>query len=160
MRAKLNSSGKALSTDEWGNSVYEDCDIFSVDTLTTFACTALSAFNEIPHFTWFTWEDTEFFNTYVEVIAQYATLYAIASKVALERGREFDITDNGASFRPPGVSDVLQTQYTTELSNWYEKVKMIKASMKPTPIGLGTLRAYQASPALMRLRHRRQGQFF
>jgi len=160
MRARLNSQGKARVKDEYGNVKYIDCDIYTVPQLATFAGTAITAFNEIPHFTWFNWEDTEFVDEFLEVLAQYAVIMALASKVMLERGREFDITDNGTSFRPPGVSDVLQTQYTTELNNWFEKIKLIKANTKPMGLGLGTLRPMQTHPSFMRLRHLRARRIF
>jgi len=160
MRARLSSQGKARIKDEYGNYKYIDCDIYTIPQLATFAAVSLPAFNEIPHFTWYTWEDTDFVDQFLDVLAQHATVFALASKVMLERGREFDITDNGTSFRPPGVSDVLQTQYTTELNNWWEKVKLIKQNMKPMGIGLGTLRPMAINPAYLRLRHLRARQIY
>jgi len=155
VRARLNSAGKAKTTDAYGNVKYIDCDIYTVEQLATFVANSISAFNEIPHTTWFTWEDSSFVDQYLEVLAQHAAVLALASKVMIERGREFDITDNGASFKPPGVSDVLQTQYTTELTNWFEKIKLIKSHMKPSPLGLGSFSGIINSnhPAIMRLRH-------
>jgi hypothetical protein len=120
----------------------------------------LSAFNEIPTFTFFTFEDTEILSRFHEVIAQHAVIYALASKQMIEKGRELNITDNGLGFTPPGVSDVLGSQYGTELTNWFEKVKLIKANMKSAPLGLGTLRTTSASPQVMRLRHLRARQIF
>jgi hypothetical protein len=160
MRARLNSRGKAKTKDEFGNVTYEDCDIYTVEQLATFAAEAITAFNQIPHFTNFTYEDTEIINMFLEVIAQHAVIYALASKALIERGREFQINDSGVSFTPPGVSEVLQTQYTTELNNWFEKVKLIKANMKPAPMGLGTMRQIGSNPQIMRLRHLRARQIF
>lgn len=160
LRARLNSRGFAQTKDEFGNITYENCDIYTVEQLATFAATALTAFNQIPHFTNFTFEDTEIISMFFEVILQHAVIYALASKALIERGREFQISDNGVTFTPPGVSDVLQTQYTTELNNWFEKVKLIKQNMKPMPYGLGTLRPLNSHPQIMRLRHRREGRFF
>ena len=57
LRARLNSSGKAKSQDGYGNTIYVDCDIFSVSMLTTFIATALWDFNQVPYFTWFTFEE-------------------------------------------------------------------------------------------------------
>lgn len=158
LRARLNSSGKSATVDEFGNEIFVDCDIFTVDQLTTFICNALSSFNQIPHFTAFTFEDTEIMDLFCEVLVQHAHLTAMASKALIERGREFNITDNGLAFQPPGVSDILNTQYQTELSNWYEKVKLIKHNMKPAALGLGTLRPLAASPQFLRLRHLRARQ--
>jgi hypothetical protein len=51
------------------------------------------------------------------------------------------------------VSELLNSQWGTEISNHTEKVKLIKASMKPKPIGLGTLSgSISRSPQLARLR--------
>ena len=57
LKARLNSSGKAKSSDAYGNTIYVDCDIFSVDTLATFIATALWDFNQVPYFTWFTFDE-------------------------------------------------------------------------------------------------------
>jgi hypothetical protein len=160
VKARLNSSGKALVKDQYGNDMYVDCDIFTVEQLATFVANSLSAFNEIPHFTAFTFEDTEILSQFHDVIAQHAVIYALASKQMLEKGRELNITDNGLGLTPPGVSDVLGSQYSTELTNWFEKVKLIKANMKSAPLGLGTLRTTSASPQVMRLRHLRARQIF
>jgi hypothetical protein len=155
VKARLNSSGKAIVKDEYGNQKYEDCDIYTVQQLTTFIIASLSAFNMIPTFTAYTFEDNQFFDIYIEIIVRMAVIYALSSKALIERGREFQITDNGVSFQPPGVSDMLNTQYSSEYQHWESDVKMIKASMRPAPIGLGTLRPLSAAPQFMRLRHLR-----
>src|ERR1700722_3618777 len=153
LRARLNSSGKSKSTDTYGNVVYVDCDIFSVDMLTTFIANAITDFNQVPYFTFFTFEDTIFLDIWHDIIVEGATLMALASQALIERGREFQITDNGVNFNPPTVSELLNTQYTTLLSQYYDKLKYIKNSMRPAPRGLGTLRPLSSSPQFMRLRH-------
>jgi len=155
LKARLNSSGKSKRIDQFGNVVYEDCDIYTIDQLVVFLATALSAFNEIPTFTEFTFEDSEIMRIYYDVIMQYALILALSSKALLERGREFTITDNGVSFNPPGVSEVLMTQYSAEMGNWNEKVKLIKANMKPSPLGLSNY-ATLTSPRIRILRNLRQ----
>lgn len=156
LKARLNSSGKALIKDENGNEQLVDCDIYTIPQLVTFIIASLSAFNMIPHFTYYSFEDTEFFNIYGEIIVRHALIYALASKALIERGREFNLTDNGVAFQPPGVSDILMTQYSNEYTQWQDNVKLIKANMKPGPKGLGTLRPLAASPQYMRLRHLRE----
>ena len=161
LKTRLNSSGKARTTDQFGNVVFVDCDIYSVDTLVTMLGQSLTLFNEIPHFTLFTFDDTQFIDQFHDVIVQGATIIALASKALIERGREFQITDNGISFVPPTVSELLNTQYTTELNNHWDKVKLIKSNMKPGPQGLGTLTISTARhPAIARLRHLRARQIF
>jgi hypothetical protein len=158
LKARLNSSGKSRTKDQFGNVIFEDCDIYTVDQLVTFIATSLTAFNQIPHFTFFTFEDTEIIDNFFEVLVQHATIYALASKALIERGREFNISDNGLTFQPPTVSELMNSQWSAELSNWWEKVKLIKANMKPSPFGLGTLRPMAVSPQFLRLRHLRARQ--
>src|SRR6266581_6472019 len=107
LKARLNSSGKAATKDEFGNTIFQDCDIFSIDQLATFLCTALSAFNMIPTFTEFTFEDSEIIRIYYAVIMQNAVLSAMASKALSERGRELNINDNGVSLTMPSIAELL-----------------------------------------------------
>lgn len=158
LKARLSSSGKAISKDGYGNKIYVDCDIFSIDMLVTFLATAIWDFNQVPYFTTFTFDDTDFIHQFGEILVERATLDALASKALIERGREFQITDNGINFAPPGVSDLMNTQYGTLLSHYWEKLKMIKASMRPAPIGAGvfSMTSGVLNPAVKALRHRRE----
>lgn len=157
LKARLNSAGKAKATDVYGNIVYVDCDIFSIDMLVTFLATALWDFNQVPFFTFFQFDDDSFVEQFGEILVEGATLYALASKSLIERGREFQITDNGLSFNPPTVSELLNTQYSTLLSHYWEKLKYIKNSLRPSPKGLGVFSMNSAiNPAFSRLRHLRQ----
>lgn len=156
LKARLNSAGKAKSSDGYGNVIYVDCDIFSVDMLVTFLATALWDFNQVPYFTFFQFDDDNFVEQFGEILVEGATLYSLASKALIERGREFQITDNGLNFNPPTVSELLNTQYSTLLSHYWEKLKMIKASLRPAPRGLGVFSMNSAiNPAFARLRHMR-----
>jgi hypothetical protein len=156
LRARLNSAGKSKSSDAYGNTIYVDCDIFSVDTLTTFIATALWDFNQVPYFTWFTFDEDSFVDQFGEILVEGATLYALASIALIERGREFQLTDNGLNFNPPTVSELLQTQYSTLLAHYWEKLKYIKNSLRPGPRGLGVFSMNSAiNPAFARLRHLR-----
>jgi len=158
LRSRLNSSGKAKSTDNYGNVIYVDCDIFSVDMLTSFIANAISDFNQVPYFTFFTLEDTPIIDQFHDILVEGATLMALASQALIERGREFQISDNGVNFTPPTVSELLNTQYSTLLTNYYDKLKYIKNSMRPAPRGLGTLRPLATNPQFLRLRHLRARQ--
>jgi hypothetical protein len=118
-------------------------------------------FNEIPHFTCFTFNDSEITSHFQAIIVQGASLVALSSKALIERGREFTITDAGVSFVPPTVSELLNNQWNTSLVNHLEKLKIIKSSMKPGPFGLGTLTiSTTRHPAVARLRHLRARQLF
>lgn len=160
LRARLNSAGKAMVKDEYGNDQLIDCDIFTIPQLALFLEASLSGFNEFGHFTDFTWDNYDFVRRYAEILVRGGLIYALSSKALIERGREFNISDNGVTFQPPGVSDMLNTQYSTEYSAWREDVKQIKAQMKPSPMGLGGLRPLAASPAYLRLRHLRAGRLY
>ena len=161
LRARLDSRGKSKFKDENGNDIYVDCDIYSVESLVSFLVWSLERFNEIPHFTLFSFEDTEMMQQYHAIIVQGAVIMALSSKALLERGREFQLTDNGVQFTPPGVSDIMGTQYAAELGNHWEAVKFIKNQLKPFPTGLGTLTiSTSRHPAITRLRHLRARQLF
>jgi len=156
LKSRLNSSGKAKATDSYGNTIYVDCDIFSVDMLVSFLATALWDFNQVPYFTFFQFDDDNFVEQFGEILVEGATLYSLASKALIERGREFQITDNGLSFNPPTVSDMMNTQYNTLLTHYWEKLKLIKNSLRPAPRGLGVFSMNSAiNPSFRRLRHLR-----
>lgn len=156
LRARLNSAGKARATDPYGNAIFVDCDIFSVDMLVTFLATALWDFNQVPYFTFFQFDDDLFVEQFGEILIEGATLYALSSKALIERGREFQITDNGLNFNPPTVSEIMMTQYSSLLSHYWEKLKYIKNSLRPAPRGLGVFSMNSGlNPAFARLRHLR-----
>lgn len=157
LKARLNSAGKAKSVDSFGNVIYVDCDIFSIDMLVTFLATALTDFNQVPFFTFFTFDESDFVDQFMEILVEGATLYALASKALIERGREFSITDNGINFVPPTVSELMMTQYNTLLTHYWDKLKMIKASLRPNPKGIGLFSMSSGfNPAVRRLRHLRE----
>lgn len=160
LRARLKSAGKHRTTDEFGNIIFTDCDIYTVDQLVSFLAMSLCEFNETPHFTLFTFENTAIIENFCGILVQGAALMALSSQALIERGREFQITDNGIGFTPPTISEMLSTQWSTELTNWYDRVKLIKHNMKPSPQGLGTLRPLAASPQFRRLRHLRARRIF
>lgn len=159
VRVRLSSSGLAKTTNSFGETVYSNCDIFSVDQLTIFIAMALSAFNQIPTFTAFTFESTEIITIFFEVIMQHAVITALSAKSLPERGREFSITDNGVALTPPGMSELLNTQFNAELANWYEKCKLIKMNMKGAPLGI-SLGSAMGSPRLRTLRSLRARQVY
>ena len=158
LRLRLQSNGRHQTKDGYGNIVYENCDIFSVDEMHAFLCASLTEFNLTPHFTTFVWEQTEVPDMFGEVIVEGAYIMALASKALIEKGREFNITDNGISFQPPQVSDLLNSQMGTLLGPYRERLKHIKYQFKPSPLGLGTLRISAVAPQYLRLRHRRERQ--
>lgn len=160
LRTRLKSSGQHKTKDEHGNDIVVSCDIYSTETLVDALAWSLSAFNETPHFTLFTFEHSDIIEQFHAVLVQGAALILLASQSLVERGREYTITDNGVNLNIPTVSELLNTQYSTELNNWFERVKLIKHNMKPAALGLGTLRPMTASPQIRRLRTLRARQIF
>jgi hypothetical protein len=152
MKQRLNSSGKTKATDSYGNVIYIDCDIYSIEMLTTFLAMALSHFNSIPFFTSFQFDDDGFVAQFGEIIVQGAVLYALSSMALIERGREFQITDNSLSFQPPTVSEMLNTQYTSMLTVYTETLKNIKNSLRPSALGLGTFTFSNNNPTVRNMR--------
>jgi hypothetical protein len=156
LRARLNSRGKSKMTDANGNVIYVDCDIFSVEQLTVFIASALTDFNEVPYFTFFTFEDTLIIDQFHNVLVDGATLTALASQALIERGNEIVLNDSSISYTPPSISELMNTQYSTLLTNYYDKLKYIKASMRPNAISLGTYNVMAGrNPAIAKLRHMR-----
>jgi hypothetical protein len=156
LKTRLNSSGKAKSTDSYGNVIYVDCDIFSIDMLTSMIATALWDFNQVPYFTFFQFDDDNFVEQFGEVLVEGATLYALSSQSLLERGREYQMTDNGINFNLPTVSEIMMTQYSALLTHYWDKLKYVKNSLRPSPRGLGVFSMNSAiNPAFARLRHLR-----
>lgn len=158
LKARLNNDGKAKSTDAYGNIMYVDCSVFSVDMLVTFIAMAITDFNQIPYFTFFTFDDTMIIDQFLEIFVESATLYALASQALIERGREYVVSDNGVSFTPPTVSELLTTQWSTLLNLHLDKLKYIKNSMRPSPLGLGLFGVSNSNPAFRRLRSLRARQ--
>ncbi len=130
LRHRLHDNGKAKSNDAQGNVIYVDCDIYSQTMLEAFIDLAVSEFNATPEFTDFTLENSRFVDCFAEVLVEGATLYALSSKALIERGREFQIGDDGINFHPPAVSEMLNTQFSTLLAHHWEKLKHIKLHIK------------------------------
>jgi hypothetical protein len=129
LKDRLRSSGKATAIDLHGNTVYIDCDIYSADMLISFITLSVCDFNQTPHFTFYTLEDTKFVDSFTEVLVEGATVYALASQALIERGREFQMLDSGVSFTPPSIAEMLNTQFSTLLAHHFEKLKLIKSAI-------------------------------
>lgn len=94
------------------------------------------------------------------ILVEGAVINALASQALLERGREWTLNDNGISVTPPTVSELLTSQYAQIYTAHLEKVKQIKASMRPAPQGLGSLTSTSGSILARRLSMRRFGRLF
>jgi len=160
LRKRLNSDGKVRVDNGNGGFDLVDCPIFSDDELICFLVNSLSEFNQYPHFTSFTFADQIMCTKFVDIIVQGASILALAAQALIERGREFEINDNGISYQPPKVSEMLNTQYTAQLANYMEKLKMIKFSIKPSPKSIGNWKITGISTRYRNLRHRRAGRIY
>lgn len=129
LQDRLRSKGRAKAADPQGNTIYVDCDIYTKETLESFIDLSVSEFNQTPTFTSYSLQDTSFVTTFTELLVEGATLYALSSQALIERGREFQITDNGLNFDPPNVSELLNTQYSVLLSHHWDKLKFIKSGI-------------------------------
>jgi len=158
LKSRLKSSGTAQTSDGAGGFIETECNVFSDDELICFLVNGLSEFNQYPHFTGYTFADDAITGIFADIIVQGAVLVALAAQALIEKGREFTITDNGLSYQPPMISEILQSQYTAQVTDYKDKLKMIKCSLKPSAIGLGSFRITSISPAYSRLRHLRQRQ--
>jgi hypothetical protein len=126
-KMQLSSSGKQKTNDKDGNVVWVDSNIYSTDQLVRFLVLSLSDFNQVHPFTYFTFDDTRCIEFFTEVLVSGATLYALCSQALIEKGKEFQITDDGVIvFDLPDISEMLNTQYSSLLEIHSEKVKMIK----------------------------------
>lgn len=158
LKKRLKNDGVRKVPDGEGGFIEEKCSVFSDSELICFLINSLSEFNSYPHFTNFTFSDPVICDLFLDIIIQGALLLALAAQALIEKGREFSITDNGVTYQPPAVSDILNNQYSAQLADYKEKLKIIKTNIKPTPKGLGTFRVTSISPAFLRLRHLRQRQ--
>lgn len=157
---RLVSSGVILRPNGMGGMTESSCDIFTLEQLVNFLMGSLSSFNSYPHFTNFTFNDTGIIHQFADVLIQGAALNAMAAKALMEKGKEYTFNDNGVSFGLPAVSEVLMTQYTTEFSNYTERVKYIKANMKPAPLAVASWRPTAVAPVFRALRHLRDRRIY
>lgn len=155
LKKRLNSDGVSRTPDGQGGYIETTCNVFSDDQLILFLVNSLSEFNQYPHFTNFNFCDEVITGIFTDIIIQGGVLLGLAAQALIERGREFTLNDNGISYSPPAVSEILNTQYSAQLSDYKEKLRMIKASLKPAPKGTGTFRVTAVSPLYARLRHLR-----
>jgi hypothetical protein len=158
LKCRVKNDGVRKVPDGQGGYAEVVCSVFTDDELICFLVSALSGFNEYPHFTQFKFSHEQVYTIFAEIIVQGAVLLAFAAQALIERGREFSITDNGVTYQPPAISEILNSQYSAQLADYKEKLKIIKASLKPQPLGLGTFRVTSVNPNYLRLRHLRERQ--
>lgn len=158
LKKRLKNDGLSKVPDGAGGYTVHPCPVFSDEELICFIINGLNEFNQFPHFTNFTFCDTAITGIFSDLVIQGAYLLAVAAQSLIEKGREFAINDNGVTYQPPAISDILTTQYNAQLAHYKDKLKAVKASLKPGPKGLGTFRVTAVSPNFLRLRHLRARQ--
>lgn len=169
LRARLGSDGVRRKRDQFGRYILdangqfilEPCNVFTTDELYTFLKASLAEFNSIPHFTSFTYNDHNFVNTFQHELTEGAFILAMALQGLREKGREFQMTDDGLSYQPPQIADYLKSYLSDFMTSYRERLKFIKCQMKPNPTGFGTVYSLAGggvSPAFLRLRHLRARQ--
>jgi hypothetical protein len=163
LKARLNSDGKSLKKDASGNEIVQTCNIFKDEDLVSFLIDSLSLFNQTAYFTAFTFEDVGFVNQFASILTEGAFLLALYSRVAIEKGSEFNITDQSAGFSPPGVGDTLKSMHDTIFGSYNDRVKRIKESMRPAMLGTGLfsmLSGGRTNPTIQALRNLRARRMF
>ncbi len=164
LKARLRSDGKKPKRDKFGAFVYdsygelvtEDCNVFTDEILVCFLCQSLSEFNSTPFFTSYLFSDQIIYKTFANIIVEGAYVVALASQALVEKGRDFTISDGGISYQPPALGDFLQSHYQNWLTTYRDRLKFIKASIRPGPVSFGTYTNLGSNnPAFTRLRHMR-----
>lgn len=164
LKARLRSSGRRpvrdsfgkFVRDAYGELVTEECNVFDDEILVCFLCQAISEFNGVPFFTAYTFADQIIQSTFSSFIVEGAYIFALASQALVEKGRDFTITDGGMNYQPPQLGDFIQSHYGTWLTSYRERLKFVKNSIRPGPVGYGTHTNFASgAPAFTRLRHLR-----
>jgi len=165
LKCRLRSDGAkpkrdkfgAFEFDAYGEIITEECNVFSDEILACFLCQSLSEFNSTPFFTSYIFSDQIIYKTFANVIVEGAYVVALASQSLIEKGRDFTISDGGISYQPPQLGDFLQSHYQNWLTTYRERLRFIKASIRPGAATFGTYSNMSSgSPAFARLRHIRQ----
>jgi hypothetical protein len=162
LKARLKNNVYVESIDAYGATQFVECPIFTNEELTWFLNCSLSEFNQTPHFTDFLFSDNVICgaeNTvgrFSHILIEGAAILAVAAQMLIEAGKEFTIQDNGVSMSPPPLAATLNNQLTNFVSAHLEKLKAIKCSIKPHPLGIGSYRVLAISPNYLRLRHLRE----
>lgn len=140
VKARLNSSGKVKSLDQNGDTGYVEIGIFSQEQIANFLTISLSNFNQTPKFTNFAFDDSEFINTFTEVLVEGAVLQALGAQALLERGREYAVDASGLFRASSSVSDLLNDQYRMLLSHHENKLQTIKRDFQwvASPLSSGS----------------------
>jgi hypothetical protein len=131
LKARLNSTGKTQTTDQYGNVSYVDSDVFTQEQLEAFITLSLSEFNATPAFTNYSLVNDGFVNLFSAILVEGAAIQALGAQALIEKGREHTFTEKGFSFTPPDISNMLNSQFQTLLHPHIETLKHIKSHDMP-----------------------------
>ncbi len=95
-------------------------DIFEADQIVMFAILALTEFNGIPKFTFYTFADD--ISDFEDMIVEVVMLYVEASVELIEQGKMISI------FELPTISDLFGTKQGSALNDLYNKIKKFKST--------------------------------
>jgi hypothetical protein len=119
---------------------------------------ALSAVNMTPTFT------THSYGTFPFIwknLLTLGTLYYILPKlILLEKAKSMSFNDQGQEWTPPDISAALEKLRDDIKTDFNDLRKEIKHNVRPTPLGVGSLRALFISPQLLKWRHVPTGRNF
>ncbi len=127
---------------------------FENDEVSLFLDGALSDINAWPTFTSYDWLTVP--GDWMHLLAMGGQVMALYAQTLIEAGREFQITDNGIQFNPPGLSSAMQSIAATLVQQYAERKEKLKYNIKPEPRAVGTYRVLAVNPYLIRLRHLRE----
>lgn len=127
---------------------------FENDEISLFLDGSLSDINAWPTFTSYDWVTVPF--DWMHLLAMGGQVMALYAQALIEAGREFQITDNGIQFNPPGLSSAMTTIAGSLVQQYTERKEKLKYNIKPEPRGIGTYRVLAVNPYLIRLRHLRE----
>lgn len=88
---------------------------------------SLSAFNEIPPFSFFTYEDNV--ERYTDLLVTYAAYVLFVQQSLKEKGKEHTITDNGVTFVPPSLGDFLKVLSESTFEQWFRIATLTKREL-------------------------------
>jgi hypothetical protein len=102
--------------------------VFSTEDLDCALELSLRAFNMVPEVTYFKWDDIETIDMISDILVTYAAHLLLVKQSLLERGREFQIKDNGVTWMPPSVSELAFLISNELWTAWDEQVRQLKES--------------------------------
>lgn len=125
---RIDVTSKQQILDLNGNVKIEEVSIFKPEDIQRALSLSLSAFNMTPPVTYLKFTDEENMEQLSDLLVTYAAHLLLTKQSLLERGREFQVKDNGIGFVPPSVSDLAINISNTLWHTWDLQVRNLKES--------------------------------